>query len=288
MAVLLATDFDDAERARWLSLLREGLPGETLVTDRSTVDDAANCRHVPWLQLAGRRVRQHAFDKRLDELFGTPQQRVAQIVRPVERSAVGQLARRVNRHARVAIAISPLSGGIEVFEREAERIHHRVAGRTRRVRPMLRHHLAHRERLGRADVFLVECRDALWRRRGRHALELVGPESASEQGGAPLARQRALQGLARIAVLLHQDRSRHPLVDHPHVRGGGDEHAQAAGPRLRGQAVDEGRLSPGAHHRHHVTAGDAQGAQDHGPVYAMTNSPPVMSLATIRFDAGKM
>jgi glyoxylate/hydroxypyruvate reductase A len=36
MTILLATNFDAAERAQWLALLREQLPGETLTDDRST------------------------------------------------------------------------------------------------------------------------------------------------------------------------------------------------------------------------------------------------------------
>jgi glyoxylate/hydroxypyruvate reductase A len=38
MALLLATNFDDAELGSWASLLRDALPGETLVIDRTTVD----------------------------------------------------------------------------------------------------------------------------------------------------------------------------------------------------------------------------------------------------------
>jgi len=40
MAILLAADFDDAERARWSALLRAALPGETLLTERTGIDDA--------------------------------------------------------------------------------------------------------------------------------------------------------------------------------------------------------------------------------------------------------
>jgi glyoxylate/hydroxypyruvate reductase A len=41
MALLLATDFDPDELDRWTALLRAALPHETLVTDRTTVDDTA-------------------------------------------------------------------------------------------------------------------------------------------------------------------------------------------------------------------------------------------------------
>jgi glyoxylate/hydroxypyruvate reductase A len=41
MAVLLATDFDADELGRWTALLRAALPHETLVTDRTTVEDSA-------------------------------------------------------------------------------------------------------------------------------------------------------------------------------------------------------------------------------------------------------
>lgn len=37
MTILLATNFDAAERAQWLALLREQLPGESLVDDRGAV-----------------------------------------------------------------------------------------------------------------------------------------------------------------------------------------------------------------------------------------------------------
>jgi len=38
MTILLASDFDAAERARWLALLAAELPGEAIVTDRVAVD----------------------------------------------------------------------------------------------------------------------------------------------------------------------------------------------------------------------------------------------------------
>lgn len=41
MTILLATDFDVAERSRWLALLHAALPDERFVTDRETVDDTA-------------------------------------------------------------------------------------------------------------------------------------------------------------------------------------------------------------------------------------------------------
>jgi glyoxylate/hydroxypyruvate reductase A len=41
MAILLAADLDAAERAQWLALLREALPGETLVDDRAGINAAS-------------------------------------------------------------------------------------------------------------------------------------------------------------------------------------------------------------------------------------------------------
>ena len=42
---------------------------------------------------------------------------------------------------------APRADGVEVLEREAERVHHLVAARARRVRAVLLHPLAHRQRL---------------------------------------------------------------------------------------------------------------------------------------------
>jgi glyoxylate/hydroxypyruvate reductase A len=41
MTILLATDFDAAENAQWLELLRAALPGETIVASREVVDAAS-------------------------------------------------------------------------------------------------------------------------------------------------------------------------------------------------------------------------------------------------------
>ena len=59
---------------------------------------------------------------------------------------------------------------------------------------MLRHHLAHRERLRRADVLLVQRRDVRRRRRRRHALNVLEDERAAQH------RRRAVRIRGR-----HQD-----------------------------------------------------------------------------------
>src|SRR5262249_1323647 len=100
--------------------------------------------------------------------------------------------------------------------------------------------------------------------------------------------ERLLERARGVALRLHQHGSGEGLVERPHVRGGRDEHTEPAGVGLGGEAIDERGLAARPGDRDDVPAADAQGVEDHGPVYPMTNRPPVMSLATIRFEPGKM
>ena len=60
--------------------------------------------------------------------------------------------------------------------------------------------------------------------------------------------------------------------------------------RLGGERAQKRGLAARAHRRHHVAPADPERDQQaaHGPVYSITNRPPLMSLATIRFEPGKM
>ena len=137
-----------------------------VILRRRVAHDLADGRHVVVLARAAHRIGQKVFHKRLHELVGTAQQRLAEIVGPVDLRAVGQFAGGIDGRAGKAVLVSPHSGRVEVFEREAERIHHRVARRAGRARAMLRHQLADGERFGRADVLVIQGRDA-GRRVGR-------------------------------------------------------------------------------------------------------------------------
>ena len=176
------------------------------------------------------------------------QQRLPQIVRPGERRAVVERARRIDRRAVVLDA--PRAGDVEVLERQADRIDHAVARRARRVRAVLLHALAHR---AQPAVFRLrrrfEVRHVRRRRRRRRAEQhfhhplaaqhrrgAIGVRrqrqdaAVAEQAAPPRVRIRHLAELVaddvRDAVVL-----REPLVDERVV--GREEIAAPAGPRGR-------------------------------------------------------
>jgi hypothetical protein len=81
-------------------------------------------------------------------------------------AAVGELAGRIDRAS--GLARAPRTDGVEVLEREADRIHHLVAARAHRIRAMLRHQLAHAFR-HLAGLVLLQRGHIGQRRRGRRA-----------------------------------------------------------------------------------------------------------------------
>src|SRR5689334_359654 len=100
---------------------------EPIVVGRGRAHDRAHARHVLVIERTTERVRHELLGQVLHELIRLAQQRVAQIVRAIEQRAVRQLAVRVDRAAREAIALAVLADGVEVLQREAERIEQSVA-----------------------------------------------------------------------------------------------------------------------------------------------------------------
>ena len=177
----------------------------------------------------------------VDEQLRPPKQRRLQVGDAVERRAVEERARRVDRDA--GLGGSPATDRIVVFEREADGIHQPVTAGARRVGPMLGQPLAHRQR--RSDrLRLVQRRDVRRRRRRRHAQDVVEDPLAADdrrrarriggdQQNAALAQQPAARRIrverdaaeaaavhVRDAVVLGQ-----PLVDERVVRAQQVEHA---------------------------------------------------------------
>src|SRR5947209_6506140 len=83
------------------------------------------------------RRKDQLFSYRADALAGLAQNPFPQTGRPVEFRPIGQVGRRVDRL--VAFTGPPLSSRIEILEREAERVHARVAAGADRVGAMLFH-----------------------------------------------------------------------------------------------------------------------------------------------------
>ena len=94
----------------------------------------AHRRHVVGLDAAAERVGQELLGQRCDERSDDEQHR-AEPSRPL--NAVPSAVRRRRRSARRLVDRAPAADRVEVLEREAERIHQRVARRARRVRAVL-------------------------------------------------------------------------------------------------------------------------------------------------------
>ena len=100
-------------------------------------------------QPAAERIGQQLLGHRPDEDVRLAQQRLPQLDHAVDRRAVDQLPRGVDRRAaRAAVARAPGADGVEVLEREPDRVDHPVAAGARRVAAVLLQALAHRPRLG--------------------------------------------------------------------------------------------------------------------------------------------
>ena len=90
---------------------------------------------------------------------------------------------RIDRRA-ARVGGPPPPDGVKVLERETGRVHDPMADRAGRVRPVLFHPLADRPRRCRAMV-LVERRHVGWRRRRRHAKNVIEQPLATEHRGGP-------------------------------------------------------------------------------------------------------
>ena len=98
------------------------------------------------------RVGQQLLGHRPGEELGTREERLSQRHDTIDAGAVGELARRVDRRAGVLGA--PRAHGVEVLERESDRIHDLVAAGACRIRAVLGHLLPHRLWLLTLLVFL--------------------------------------------------------------------------------------------------------------------------------------
>src|SRR6185503_3292667 len=98
-------------------------------------------------------IRHEFFGERLHELIGPAEQLVAQVHRAFDYRAV-QIVAGVDDRARLTILVAPGPDGIEVLEREPDRIDDAVAGIARRIRAMGDHALAHGLRLLAVHVLL--------------------------------------------------------------------------------------------------------------------------------------
>src|SRR5262252_7079036 len=107
--------------------------------------DLANERHITIIDHPPDAVRQKAFREGPDESIGVIQDRLAKAGRAIQLGAIEQGARSINAESSVVGA--PHSDSVEVFERESDRVHHRVTARTSRILAMLFHALADRPRL---------------------------------------------------------------------------------------------------------------------------------------------
>ncbi len=202
---------------------------------RRVLQDLADRRHVVVLEAAAQRIGQQLLGQRVHEALGPRGQRRAQLGDAVELAAVGQRAGRVDRVERL-VDDPPLAGRVEVLEREAGRVDHRVAGGAGRVVAVLRHPLAHRRRPGLRP--LLRQRRHVRRRIGRRRAEDVveDPLAANHRRGpdrgrghrqdAAVAEQAAARAVGRqrdaaeVAALHAGDAvvPREPLVQERVVR----------------------------------------------------------------------
>ena len=99
------------------------------------------------------------------------------------------------------LARPPRADGVEVLEREADRVHHLVAACAHRIRAMLRHQLAHRLRLV-VRARSPSARHVRRRRRRRRAEHVLEDPLAAHDRRRPLGvrRQRQDAALGRAAL----------------------------------------------------------------------------------------
>src|SRR5262245_24467110 len=91
---------------------------EAVVLAARVVQDAPHRRHVVVLHAAAERVNHELLGQRLHELGRIVEQRFPQIDGPLDRPAIGELTRRVDRDAGLAVLVPPCADRIEVLERE--------------------------------------------------------------------------------------------------------------------------------------------------------------------------
>ena len=141
-------------------------------------------------------VSHELLGQRLHELLGALRAAPARsATRPVDGRAVGQHARRVDRGAGFAVLVAPSADGVEVLEREAERIDDAVAGVAGRIGAVRLEALAHRRRELALDV-LDEPLDVRRRLRRRRAEDVLEHPSAAQHRRSPIRIRRREQHAA--------------------------------------------------------------------------------------------
>ena len=117
-----------------------------------TID--ADHRHVVVFDAAAQRVRHQLLGDHADELRRIAQQRLPQLDRAVDLLCRPTASTDgIDRHAAVAALLGPpLAVGVEVLEREPDRVHQLVAAGARLVLAVQRHLLAQRHDLVVAAV----------------------------------------------------------------------------------------------------------------------------------------
>ena len=111
--------------------------------------------------------------------------------------------------------VPPLADGVEVLQREAERVHPRVAARADRIGAVLLHPLAHRQRPCRRCSLSFERRHVRRRRRRRRAEQVLEHPLAAHhrRGAVRIRRDRQNAALPEQAAA----RARRCSVDAPEV-----------------------------------------------------------------------
>src|SRR5690606_14658758 len=119
---------------------------EAIVALRRAADDAAHDGHVARRQPAAERVDHELLDERRYEDLRLSNQRLPELDRAAHLAAVEQPSARVDSIAPDArFVLAPRPDGVEILEREADRIHDRVARGAHGILPVRLETLAQRQ-----------------------------------------------------------------------------------------------------------------------------------------------
>ena len=185
---------------------RQNQRRDPIIVARRVASDRANCRIVVVLDAASECIGQQFFGGRSHEIVAVfRQKQLAQPGRTLELGAVGQLAARVDRRARILGA--PPADAVVVLQREPDRIHPGVAGGADGVGPVHLHLLAHRQHL--AVRRRLQLRNVGRRRRRRRAEQVLeNPLAALHHRRAiGIRRHRQDAALAEQAVPIRVGRA---------------------------------------------------------------------------------
>ena len=146
--------------------------GERVIPWAAFAGDRAHGRCVVILDVAPDAVHQQLLVNRLDELVRIVPESVCRTPStPSILRAVGQSARHVDGLA--GVVVPPSSHGVEIFQRESDRIHARVAAGAGRIGAMPKHRFAHGERLAGCRSCGIQRRNIRRRRRRRRGQQIL-------------------------------------------------------------------------------------------------------------------